>query len=91
MRVVAVAGQQPSRGDRQLPRARHPDDVDVVRGHAVAHEGIQRPVDQPASVIASLNRLATTADPAAVARRRSREFSHQEASRWPSLSRFVFR
>ena len=45
-RVVALGREQAARRDRQLPRARHPDDVDVVDRDAVPHERVERAVDQ---------------------------------------------
>ena len=45
-RIVALTGQQPARGDGQLPRARHPDHIDVVGANAVAHERVQRTIDE---------------------------------------------
>src|SRR6478672_11714078 len=44
--VIALAGEQPPRRERQLPRARHPDDVDVVVDDAVFHQRLERAIDQ---------------------------------------------
>src|SRR3954468_9861410 len=44
--VVALAGEQPPRRHWQLPRARHPDDVDVFEDDTGFHQRVERAIYQ---------------------------------------------
>ena len=44
--VIALAGQEPARSERKLPRPGHPDDVDVVERDAILDQRLERSVDE---------------------------------------------
>ena len=45
-RRVTLAREEVSRRDRKLPRTGHPHDVDVADGRSMAHECVERTVDE---------------------------------------------
>ena len=89
-RVVALHGEQSPRGDRQLPRAGHPHHVDVVDGGAMPNERVERAVDETLDDFV-IESAGHDREPPVLTGRRSGKFSHYDASRCPSLSRFVRR
>jgi hypothetical protein len=89
-RVVALAGEQAPRRDRQLPRAGHPNDVHVIGSSAVADQGVERPVDEPLDD-GLVESTGDDGEAAVLPGRRAREFGHYDARRCPSLSRLVRR
>ena len=87
-RVIPLGCEQMTRRHRKLPRARNPNHVHVVGRDTMTHQGVQRPVDETFDdlvVEAAGNDRKAPLRP----RWRTREFRHYDASKGPSLSRFV--
>ena len=63
------------RGQRQLPRTRHPNHIDIVDGRAVPHERVERAVDELLDDVL-IEAARHDGEPPVFARRRPGEFSH---------------
>ena len=44
--VISLAGKQPSRGNGKLPRARDPNDIDVIERDSVLDERFEGAIDE---------------------------------------------